>query len=277
MAYISTKTKGHKIRKLTNLILVFLIVLLFSQAAFADEQAEEGWEFMLTPYLWAAGMNASIGAGEVSVPVDLSFGDVLDKLKFGGMIHFGMKKGRWGVFLDYLYMNVGEDDITVELPGPLALPIAADFRYKMNLFELAGTFRLAGTRTSGLDAIVGLRYLSNNAELDIRGGGPLEQEYAGSYKQSWTDLMLGFRYNVVFSRKWVMGVRGDIGMISSNITFNIMAIIGYRLSRTIDLLLAYRYFDINYTNDKEGRDYFEFDGYLNGLALGINFRFGKRL
>lgn len=264
-------------KKLTSLVLVSLIVSLFSSLAFADDQAEEGWEFMLTPYLWAAGLNASIGAGEVSVPVDLSPGDILDKLQFAVPIHFNLKKGRWGAFLDYLYMNVGEDDIAVELPGPVAIPIAADFRYKVNMFELAGAYRIAGTREHGLEAFVGLRSMSHKAELEIRGGGPLQEQWGGDYKQSWTDLMLGFRYNLVFSRKWIWAVRGDIAGISSKLTFNIMANIGYRLSRTFDIFLGYRYLDINYDNDKEGREHFKFDGYMNGFKLGINIRFGKRL
>ena len=264
-------------KKLTSLILVFLIVLLFSQAAFADEQAEEGWEFMLTPYLWAPGLDATIAIGNASLPTYLGQGDFFAKLKFAGMIHFGMKKGRWGILLDYIYVNAGEDGMTVEFQAPLIPQATADYRLKFNVFELAGTFRLAGTRTHGLDAIVGLRYMWNEVALDILGGGPLEQEYTGSYKQSWTDLMLGIRYNLVFSRKWAVAVRSDIGVISSDITFNIMALLGYRLSRTVDIFLAYRYLNINYENDKEGRDYFKLDGYLNGPALGINIRFGRRL
>ncbi len=264
-------------KKLTSLILVFLIVLLFSQAAFADEQAEKGWEFMLTPYLWGPGMDVTFGIGSASVPVDLSFGDIFDKLKFAGMIHFGMKKDRWGILLDYIYVNLGEDGMTVEFPAPLIPQATADYRFKSNVFELAGTFRLAGTRTHGLDAIVGLRYMWNEVVLDILGGGPLEQEYTGSYKQSWTDLMLGIRYNLVLSKKWGLAVRSDIGVISSDITFNIMALLGYRLSRTVDIFLAYRYLNINYEDDQEGMDYFKLDGYLNGFALGINFRFGRRL
>lgn len=264
-------------RKLTSLVLVIFVVLLFSQSAFADEQAEEGWEFMLSPYLWAPNLEATIGVGEASVPVDLSLSDLFSKLKFGGMLHFNMKKDRWGVFLDYMYVNVGEDGVAVDVPIPLIPQITADFRYKLNVTELAGTFRLAGTRTHGLDAILGLRYMSHYAELDIRGSGPLEKEFAGSFKETWWDLMLGFRYNAVFSRKWVMAARGDIGFPSSNITINILASLGYRFGRTVDVFLAYRYLGINYKNDKEGMEYFKFDGDLNGFALGLNFRFGKRL
>ena len=263
--------------KLTSLVLVFSIVLLFSPSAFAVEEAEEGVEFMLTPYLWAAGLNTSIGVGEVTVPVDWTVGDVFDKLKFAIPIHFNLKKGRWGAFVDYLYMNVGEDDVAVETPGPLSPTIAADWRYKLTMFELAGAYRIAGTREHGLEAFVGLRYSRNKMELAIRGGGPLQVQQGGDFEESWTDLMLGFRYNAVFSSKWVMAVRGDIGFISSSITFNVMADLGYRLSRTFDIFLGYKYLDINYENDKEGREYFKFAGHLNGFNLGINIRFGKRL
>ena len=264
-------------KKLKSLVLVSLIVLLFSPSAFADEKAEEGWEFMLTPYLWAAGLNTTLGVGEVTVPVDWTVGDVFDKLKFAVPVTFNVKKDRWGAFAGYLYMNVGEDDVAVETPGPLPISIAADYRYKINMFELAGAYRIAGTREHGLEAFVGLRYSRNKMELDIRGGGPLQVQQGGDFEESWTDLMLGFRYNAVFSSKWVMAVRGDIGFLSSSITINAMANLGYRLSRTFDIFLGYRYLDINYENDKEGREYFKFAGHLNGFNLGINIRFGQRL
>lgn len=264
-------------RKLTSLVLMFIVVLLFSPSAFADESEESGWEFMLSPYLWAPNLETTLGVGEATVPVDLSVSDIFDRLKFAGMLHFNMKKDRWGVFVDYMYVNLGEDGVPVDVPRPLIPQITADYRYKLNMTELAGTFRLAGTRTHGFDAILGLRYMSHNVDLDVLGSGPLEKEFGDSFKETWWDLMLGFRYNAVFSRKWVMAARGDIGFPSSNVTVNILASLGYRFGRTVDMFVAYRYLDINYENDKEGREYFKFDGDFNGFALGLNFRFGKRL
>ena len=89
--------------------------------------------------------------------------------------------------------------------------------------------------------------------------------------------MLGLRYNKVFSRKWVMALRADIAGLSSNLTFNIMANIGYRLSRTFDIFLGYRFLDHQYENDEDGREYFKFNAKMSGFNLGLNIRFGQRL
>ena len=61
--------------------------------------ADDGWEFTLSPYAWAAGLNGSVGIGNVVSEVDLSFGDILENLDIGAMLHFEARKGRWAFFV----------------------------------------------------------------------------------------------------------------------------------------------------------------------------------
>lgn len=74
-----------------------------------------GWTFAIAPYLWAAGLEGTIAQfGAPPIDVDLSFGDIFDHLKFGGMVVTEARYGRFGLFGDLIYVKLGAD-----VDGPL--------------------------------------------------------------------------------------------------------------------------------------------------------------
>ena len=78
-----------------------------SQAA-VDQLIGSGWEFAITPYLWASGTKAKIDTpqGE-NIKVDESFTDILDALKFAMMGAFEAKHGRFVSVHDLMYLSLG--------------------------------------------------------------------------------------------------------------------------------------------------------------------------
>ena len=73
---------------------LFSCLLLASPAA--AEDVESGWQFEASPYFWMAGMKGDMGVVEVAEPVgvDLSFGTILDNLKFALMGTFDARHER---------------------------------------------------------------------------------------------------------------------------------------------------------------------------------------
>jgi hypothetical protein len=62
----------------------------------ATAAPRSGWSFDVTPYIWGAGMDGSVGAGELpTLNVDMSFSDILEHLDAGLMGAFEARKGRW--------------------------------------------------------------------------------------------------------------------------------------------------------------------------------------
>jgi hypothetical protein len=55
---------------------------------------DAGWEFAVSPYLWASGIESSVDTRFGTIGVDLSSSDVLSKLDFAFMGVFEARNGR---------------------------------------------------------------------------------------------------------------------------------------------------------------------------------------
>src|SRR5262245_12096057 len=76
---------------------------LFMTAAPAVAQvgtssAPGAWTFNIAPYFWLAGVNGKTGVfGQEPVEIDENFGDILQTVRFGGMVVGEAHNGTWGV------------------------------------------------------------------------------------------------------------------------------------------------------------------------------------
>ena len=86
-------------------LLPFLMVALLMYAA--PLLAEDGWQFRLTPYLWFAGLKGDVATipGAPSASIDISASDALEDTEASLMLLFDAKKGRHGIFADFLYSD----------------------------------------------------------------------------------------------------------------------------------------------------------------------------
>ncbi len=84
------------------------------------------------------------------------------------------------------------------------------------------------------------------------------------------DPFLGGRLLLDLSEKWALSLRGDIGGfdVGSELTWNVTALLGYRLSETMTLGFGYRHLDIDYEDGD-----LVFDAQFSGPYLGLSIRF----
>ncbi len=243
--------------------------------AYGQEQPlnMHGWEFTVTPYFWGAGMDGDVTVKGVESNVDVSFGDILDNLDFGGMVHLEARNGKWGFFLDPTYMKLSADGD--------AGPFEADVEVEMTLVEFGVLYRLLerpigaeSGRTFSLDLLGGGRYTDLEVELDIEGPFGVDPSFDGS--KDWLDPMVGAAVQVDLNEKLAFRVRGDIGGFgigsASDLTWNLLAALGYEFSERTTLWLGYRILDVDY-DEGSGSDLFEYDISMSGPIAGLSIRF----
>jgi hypothetical protein len=248
-----------------SLTLVYTAVLLFaillSQPAFAQSGSGNDWEFRLTPYLFATGLDGQIGFGDALPPttVSASFSDVLD-LAF--MLYGEAKKGRWGVWGDAMYVDLGVEN---EQPFPIVLiysGIALDV--SLTTFSAGGSYSLLNTGDGSLDLVAGGRHWSVDQDLTFVGFSESVPDKTISAGDSWTDPVIGLRGRTNISDRWNLNgqVVGGVGGQSES-SIDVFANIGYAFNDLFTLGLGYRYLDVNYDGDE-----FLFDVEFKGPLIG---------
>ena len=120
-------------------------------------------------------MDVTTTVGPLQVPLDVTFGDLWDKMKFAASGHYEGSNGTWGFLLDAMYVNLGEDGVTViESPGPGENELLADYRFKTYLAEGAALWSPFESGSSRFDFLGGVRYVRQDLTLDFTSTGPSE-------------------------------------------------------------------------------------------------------
>ncbi len=161
------------------LILNFVAVTVIAFICFsAYGQNEVGssnkWNIEFTPYFWAAELKGDATLRGRTGPVEVSFSDLLDNLDIAFMGRAEAWKGRWGLFFDGLYMDLG-----AEFSTPQGL-VSADIDVKMTMLEFGLGYRLwetqvgkEGSQKLSFVLLGGGLYMNLYGEGDIVPGGPL--------------------------------------------------------------------------------------------------------
>ena len=161
---------------------------------------------------------------------------ILDNLKMTFMGSLEASNGRWGVFTDALYMNIGNTksgyrDFTL---GGAAIPAGVDANVSYDLkgwaWTLAGTWRVASGPASTMDVIAGARLfdLRQTFAYEVTGnvGSIPAAGRAGTSeaKLSNWDAVVGVKGRFAFGedRKWFVPYYADIGTGESDLTFQAM-------------------------------------------------------
>src|SRR4030095_2216863 len=123
------------------------------------------WHCDLSLWLWAAGLDGTIGAHGIEADVDASFIDVVDDsdslIGIAGRLELGYKK--WTAYVDGVYDKIGVDHVS----GPLGLAdidvttemCIVDFGLMYRLWECPASEGEGGApRVTTVDGYVGGRY-----------------------------------------------------------------------------------------------------------------------
>ncbi len=222
-----------------------------------------GWKLSAAPYLWLPKIDGTIGSGGLSANIDLDQGDLLDLIEFVGTIHVEAQRDEWTLFLDVLYIDMG-DEFTV---GPDS--VSSDV--KMVVGEAGLGYRIGdwpiGETSLSLTLLGGGRLSYIQTEITITGAMPASARTSAA----WIDPFIGGRLGLSFAERWTFFVRGDAGGFgigsASDLTWNLIAAFEYELSTKVSLLAGYRVLDYDY----DAR--FLYDIQLQGPMLTATIRF----
>jgi opacity protein-like surface antigen len=237
-------------RSLARGVVLLALASFAATAASAQPSAaspgEAAWRFAFTPYLWASGLDGEASfKGIPPQPVEMSFGDIWDKLDFAALFAFEARHGRWGVGTDVVFMNLGAK---VPLPDVFGeREPGVDSRQLM--WELDGFLRvhqgpLRGWLRSTVDLVAGARYNKASARLETAVLPDTKRAL------DWVDGVVGVRFVAPLSSRVALAGRADIAGFGSDFTWQALADLRFQLSEHWALGAGYRYMDTDYDKGK---------------------------
>lgn len=231
------------------------------------------WTFAIAPYLWAAGLQGDIGLfGREPVEVDMNFRDILNDLKFGGMVVGEAHNGTWGVSSDLMYVKTeAEESITRDIQNvPAAL--SANVTTDSFMGTLMGELRAIETDVITLDVMAGGRlwYVANDISAELKADGSEVANFSGDDSEIWVDPMLGVKTRIdtdspLYLTAW--GMVGGFGA-GSDFAWDALGGVGWEWNDWLSTVVGYRALGVDYENDG-----FVYDVTQQGFFLGAVIRF----
>ena len=240
-----------------------------ASAQAAPPAAANGWTFTVAPYLWATALDGDASVGRVDTDVDMSFGDILEDLSFGGMLLIDAEKNRFGIAVNGVFARVSPDaevgpfeiDTTSDT---LQVGVAPYYRVVDWAYRVSPSGKPLRLR---IEPTAGIRVTHLRVELQVRGGRSVDQS------ESWVDPLVGSRFALDLADRWTLSGEADVGGfgVGSDFAWNAQAFLGYQtslLGRPTTLVAGYRALSQDYENGN-----FEWDVTMHGPVLGVAMRF----
>jgi len=276
--------KSTAVKRFYSLPLAILMInLLASTGALAQQSASETepWQFGVSIYGWFPDITGTTafepsGGGDFEIDIE----DILDNLEFTLMGTFDVRKGRWGILTDLIYMDVGasESGTRDASIGRREIPVNASADIDLDLeswvWTLAGYYRAVDQPGLTLDVLLGARYLDmeQKVEWDITGDvGPVAiPDRSGKVKESLSnwDALIGVRGRFAFGADyaWFVPYYLDVGAGDSDLTWQGFVGIGYAF-RWGEVVAAWRYLYYDFPSSKAIDDMS-----FSGPLIGVTFR-----
>jgi hypothetical protein len=245
------------------LILIGAVGLILGASA-GGAGAAEGWRWSLTPYMWATDISETLLLdGDEVGGDDTEFADLVDVLDTSLQLRFEGAGERWGVFGDVTYI-----ELTDSAEGELGLT-----RFDVEIEELlleGGLIWRPGGGADGLDVLIGARYLGVDEfyRLEI---GAVPEPVQRRLDEGYLDALVGLRYQVPLSPRWVLSLKGDVSAGGTDLTWTAQGLVGWRFGahRNSAVLAGYRYRELEYgkanTLDVEKA----LSGFIFGVRIGL--------
>jgi hypothetical protein len=285
--------KSNHIKKIPGVVLALLMLTaIFAPVMTAQAQAQSNappdqWTFSITPYLWLPNVNGtlkySVPPGAGSPEVETGPNDYLQNLQAVIMISGEVRKDRWSVFTDLIYLELADEESSVKAVdfGGSIVSSSLNLSTSSTLRGIAWTLGAGYNVQTGpavtLDVFGGLRYFELAASTDWQlagvitgpGGGQTFPQTGGiSEKVVLWDGIVGVRGRIPLGGShWSIPYYLDLGAGSSQPTWQWLLGIAYSF-KWGGVTLAYRDLYYDQKDDKLLQNF-----RFSGPELGVTFRF----
>lgn len=222
----------------------------------------ESWEYGAEVYVWGAGIGATTVSGD---DIDISFSDLISNLDMTFMGTFAARKGDLGLFADFIYLDVSDEDKTTAQIIHRPVKLDVDVEMKSFIATLGAAYRIAQTDSSELELLAGARYLDLEADLGFQIGAGVKHKVSDS-DDVW-DAIAGLRARTELSPEWYLTFYTDAGRGESDLTWQVLTGINYRFD-DIDAVFGYRYLKWEFD---DGEVFDDLD--ISGPYLGVKYFF----
>lgn len=251
----------------------------------AYAQSNDDWKFQAMVYAYVPDIGGTTSFPTGDTPISVPSDAIVDKLDFAFMTTFEARKGRFGLFTDFIYLDAsgnsaGSLDFSL---GPQQVPAGVsadlDLDIKATSWTLAGEYALIDTpRTdtphTTLHALAGTRFLDLKQNLGYSLSadvGPLvgpgrsgEVEVSSTY---W-DAVIGIKGQVAFggNGEWTIPYYADVGTGESDLTWQVFGGVGYRFASWGSVVGGWRHMAYDFESGSKVES-LDLDGPMLGLSL----------
>lgn len=225
------------------------------------EAADPLWTVRIQPYLWASSFSGTTKPFRRLPPVDvdMSFKDILDDLKFAGMIAGSVHYGRIGMVMDLQY-------VTLQTKGDTPGPFFGGAHVTTDSFigTLMADYKVLDEDRYQLFASAGARIYWASTEVNLAAG--VLPAVSGTGEDTWADPMLGLRGTFDITPKFFVNGWGYVGGfgVGSDIAGDVFGGVGYRFTDTIAANIGYRYLRVDRDTSS-----FVYDVEQHGVMAGL--------
>lgn len=236
-------------------------------AMLASPAAAQEWEFSVTPYFWAAGLEGDIAAfpNLPAAEVDLSFGDVFEELDGAIMVKAEAQRGRLGLIMDvgYVKTDSSTDDVTIRDPRFTGVTLGNE----LLTATLVAAWRAVDEEQYSIDFLGGVRFSKVSPDLALIVRDAVVRR--ANPDESWFDPVIGARTSVQLSPRWSLSAYGDVGGfgMSSDLTYQALGAVSYAFNDRWALSAGWRHYAVDYEEDG-----FVYDVTQSGPIMGVTFR-----
>ena len=240
------------------------------------------WNYRLSVYGYFPSVSgaSSVPADSNGTPIDINADKVLDSLKFMAMGTFEAHNGRWGAFVDGMYLNFGGSkqrsrDFTIGgASPPIGTTADLDWDFKGTIWTLAGEYRVLTDPGITIDTLAGTRRFDvrTTSRWSIAGdlGLILPAGRTGSADNRVTlwDGIVGVKGRVALSPSgpWSLPFYLDVGTGQSHLTWQALTGVSYAFGWG-ELSATWRYLAYEMKSGKSLSDL-----KFNGPMIGATWR-----
>lgn len=255
-----------------------ILALLMSTAGYAEAQDSGSWDWTIAPYLWVSDVGLDLTVNdELTIGGGATFKDLLAKTDSVFMGHFEGRKGRWGMYLDTIYLDLSDSrSVPVGPGGPILDDLTANAGMTMKLYDAGGLYRFSERGADlQIDLLAGVRYIDLEVDVNLTLPGPGMTPIDIRTGPSETDVMLGARLIRRFAGNWHWALRGDVSFGGTEGTYNGLATMGYTFGESglFTLTAGYRYTAIDMKGTTQIGNASEADMTMSGPIIGFVFNF----
>lgn len=230
-------------------------------AAAPAEDWTQGWSGKFTLYGWLPVINGSQEGRDGEPLVDLNTSDVLSRLDMAFMGAGELRKDRWSLLLDAVYVDLSSD-------GEWAQGrVKTSSGVKLGMYTVAAAYRVYEDK-GFVDLYGGGRYFNTTTTFGIATD---RRGRNGEVKLDWADPIVGVRGGWPIGERWSLAGFGDVGGFdgSSDLSWELYGGANYDFSDHWQGTIGYRYLSVLY----QATDRAKIDLSIQGPLFGVSYKF----